>query len=474
MKEMTKLKGLSAIKNIGHMTIAQLFVMVLSIGMSVFVPKFVGISEFSYWQLFIFYASYTGCLHFGLNDGIYLKQGGKQMNDNDKINISNQLWFSIAFQCIMLLGLYSILSFTNDSVDRKIIYLYICIYAIVNNIFNYCGSVLQSINHIKNYSKYLLIDKIFVILYIFVILLCHRKDYDFLIWGYIGGRSLALSILLYNYRPIFLCSLSFKKNVIRKMFSNVAIGYNLMIANIASAFILGVGRFVVDIHYPIEVFGKVSFAFTLTGFVLALISQVGNSVFPILASKGKEFHKKLFPSLEAFLQLLLPICYLAYPIIYSLIYFYLPQYNESLSYFIILFPLCVFEAKISMLYNTYMKVLRLEHKLLVINLLSVSISAILVLLSYHIFQSIYSIIMSLVIAVLFKSFYLNYVISQYLDIKMENIFRDLTVSIICVTPLLIEVFTLYHKFIILIISISIYELFFYKELKSILKKIFVR
>lgn len=469
------MKGKQAIRNIGYMSIAQMVVMLLSIGMSVFVPKFVGVTEFSYWQLFIFYASYTGCLHLGLNDGIYLSHGGKQLSDKDKDSICRQLWCSICIQAIILVALYIILFHVESSTDRQMVYLYICIYAIINNIFNYCASVLQSINQIKKYSICLLYDKIFVILYLIIILICQKKNYDFLIGGYILGRTLALSLLLYYYRPIFFRSVQiFKLSTIKEMKSNILVGYNLMIANIASTFILGVGRFVVDLHYPIEVFGKVSFAFTLTGFVLALISQVGNSVFPVLAAKGVDFHQIVFPSLERLLQLVLPISYLAYPIIHYLICYYLPQYRDSLSYFIILFPLCVFEAKISMLYNTYMKVLRLEHKLLIANIISVIISSCFVLLSYHIFQNIYLIALSLVIAVIFKAFYLRRLISKCLNIIIMRPIRDLIVSIMCVLPLLLESLLLWQQITLIGITMIMYESIYYKDLMNTIKKIFIK
>ena len=474
MKGLNKYKGGTAIKNIGYMSIAQMFVMLLSMGMSIFVPKFVGVTEFSYWQLFIFYASYTGCLHLGLNDGLYLKLGGKQLSDTDKTSITNQLWCSIAIQTIILVVLFFILYFLEKSPDRRLVYLYICIYAVINNVFNYCGSVLQAINQIKNYSECLIVDKVFVIIYIFVILLLNYNSYNLLIWGYIVGRALALSLLLHKNKSIFLNFSTLSSSIFKEMQSNISVGYNLMIANIASSFILGVGRFVVDLHYPIEIFGKVSFAFTLTGFVLALISQVGNSIFPVLATKDNDFHRNTFPAVENLLQLLLPISYLAYPFVYALIHCYLPQYIESLSYFIILYPLCVFEAKNSMLYNTYMKVLRLERKLLRVNLMSVAISAILVLLSYHLFKNIYLIVLSLVVAVIIKAFCLRLLITRQLEIRIDKPNIDLIISTMCVFIMICDMGRFWIQLVILMSSVILYEFIFRTDFKEDIHKLFIK
>ena len=48
------------------------------------VPKLLGIEEFGYWQLFVFYASYVSFFQLGLNDGVYLQHGGEDRGRIDK------------------------------------------------------------------------------------------------------------------------------------------------------------------------------------------------------------------------------------------------------------------------------------------------------------------------------------------------------------------------------------------------------
>ena len=50
---------------------AQLISLILSCITSLILPKVFSTMSFSYWQLFIFYTTYVGFFHFGLNDGIY-------------------------------------------------------------------------------------------------------------------------------------------------------------------------------------------------------------------------------------------------------------------------------------------------------------------------------------------------------------------------------------------------------------------
>lgn len=62
------------VSNVMYALMAQGISLILSVLMALIVPKIMGIEEFSYWQLFLFYSGYSGFFHFGLNDGIYLRE----------------------------------------------------------------------------------------------------------------------------------------------------------------------------------------------------------------------------------------------------------------------------------------------------------------------------------------------------------------------------------------------------------------
>ena len=63
-------------KNLNYTIVANLLILVVSIALNLIVPKFLGVTEYSYWQLYVFYASYVGFFQLGWIDGIYLKIGG--------------------------------------------------------------------------------------------------------------------------------------------------------------------------------------------------------------------------------------------------------------------------------------------------------------------------------------------------------------------------------------------------------------
>ena len=71
--------------------------------MSLLVPKMLGVEEFSYWQLFLFYLSYVGLFHFGITDGMYLKNGGLTYDEINKKEIGSQFWFLFILDFLFLI-----------------------------------------------------------------------------------------------------------------------------------------------------------------------------------------------------------------------------------------------------------------------------------------------------------------------------------------------------------------------------------
>lgn len=92
--QQTKKKN-KLINNIIYAFFAQGVSLLLSVVMSLIVPKVLGVEQFGYWQLFIFYAGYVGFFHFGLNDGIYLKLGGSDYDNLDYNLLGTQFRISI-------------------------------------------------------------------------------------------------------------------------------------------------------------------------------------------------------------------------------------------------------------------------------------------------------------------------------------------------------------------------------------------
>ena len=71
-------KAIEFIKNMSYSISSNLVSLIISTIVILIIPKIIGVEEYGYWQLYLFYTSYIGFLHFGWNDGIYLRYGGKE------------------------------------------------------------------------------------------------------------------------------------------------------------------------------------------------------------------------------------------------------------------------------------------------------------------------------------------------------------------------------------------------------------
>lgn len=425
------IRGKAIIKNLGKVYSALFFTLGFSILMSFYTPKILGVEEFSYWQLFLFYAGYVGMLHLGLNDGIYLKYGGKKLTYNDKQLISGQfgllvITLSILF-CILLVCLYIV---KPQIKNFSTIAILVGIYAIVSNASNFCSYLLQAINEISIYSKAIIADKLFLIIFILVIGFFHIDTYWIISIAYIIGTVITLWIILYKFKDIIPCKFEISKKLFSETFANIKCGINLMLSNVASNVIIGICRFLISISYPIIVFGYVSFTFTLCNFILIFISQIGIAIYPILRTKDYEFHKSFFPKINNFLSLILPFSLILYPLLGLIVKDYLPKYETSFVYFAYLVPICFYDAKTSSLLSPYMKVFRKEKLMLCINVISSITSVILSLLAIYIFKSIILSFLGVCIAIMIRNILYSLYLHRHFNNKTTILSSDILIGLL--------------------------------------------
>lgn len=110
---------------------------------------------------------------------------------------------------------------------------------------------------------------------------------------------------------------------------------------------------------------------------LTFVNAVGVVMFPLLRRTNQEKLPNLFVTLR---NLFVPITYgilLFYVPAKYILAAWLPEYAESLKFMGILFPIIIYEGRMSLLINTYLKALRKEKTILFVNLTTLSLSLIL-------------------------------------------------------------------------------------------------
>lgn len=414
------MKSSKFIRNLFYAFGAQFISLILSALMSLVVPKMLGIEDYSFWQLFIFYCGYSGFLHFGLVDGIYLKYGGKEYNKLDFPLIGSQFLLSLVVQLIIAICIVIMATDYGLEKERLFVVYGTLVYMIIYNASAFLGYIFQSVNQTKKYSISIMIDRTFFIIIVLTALFRNISDFHFFVNFYIVSKVAALLYCMYSGKNIIFAKKMINRRVFKEMLINISIGSKLLVANIASALILGIGRLFIDDVWGVTAFGKISFALSMTIFFLQFISQVSMVLFPALRQIDKEQLRDLYNYIRNGLSIFLPIIFIFYIPMKIILSIWLPQYRESLEYMALLLPLCTFDGKMQMLCNTYFKVLRKENLLLLFNVLTALISLVLCAIGAYVINSINIIIIFMVLSIAFRSVLSEIYLAKVLGVKIKK------------------------------------------------------
>lgn len=397
--------------------LAQGVSLMLSFLTSFILPRFLDVENFSFWQLFTFYVTYVGVFHFGINDGVYLKYGGTVFEDMDRELVSGQFKCLFLIQ-VVIVGFLGYIAFVvNIESERKFVLIFTLLYMLVFNLTNYLSYIFQAANLTKLYSYSVILDKVFFMLAIVFLFLSGNKVFQPYVVFYLGGKIASLIYCLYKGKSVIFCRISSRERVICELEDSMKIGIKLTLSSMSSMMILGVGRFMIDSHWGVVVFGKVSFALSLTTFVLAFVQQIGMVFFPALRRVGEATQIQVYQTMRRFCFFIMPFIYLLMLPGKWVIAIWLPQYTDSLYYLGILLPICVFDSKMNMIFNTYFKVLRKEKTLLQVNMFSLALSCVLSVIGTYIMESYWFVIVGMVISVVFRSLYSELNINQFIGIR---------------------------------------------------------
>ena len=136
----------SLIRNLIYAFSAQGISLILSVLMSMIVPKLLGVEDYSYWQLFIFYIGYVGFSHFGLTDGIYLRLGGSVYEELDYVKYKTQLVLSLLIQFSIAVVALFVFSLVQIESMRMTVLSWTFIYMLIFNAAGYLGYIFQAVN----------------------------------------------------------------------------------------------------------------------------------------------------------------------------------------------------------------------------------------------------------------------------------------------------------------------------------------
>ncbi|WP_251615610.1 lipopolysaccharide biosynthesis protein [Pumilibacter muris] len=381
---------------------AQIISMAVSFVTALIVPRFIDVYQYASWQIYVLYAGYVGVLHFGLLDGLVLRYSKYDYDELDKERLRSQFKILLLFTCA-LTTVVTIVSATVLGGDYKLIFIFVGIAIVTKNLVTYGSYMFQITNRINKYAVMIIAQRLAYGLIVVALLLFGVKDFYWYCAADLCGDAVGMGIgFIFNKGLYFQKALGLKE-AFKELKINVASGIILMLANWSAALMVGSAKMITQWRWNELVFGKVSFAFSISNIFLSFVTAISVVMFPSLKRADEEKLPEMYGQIRKILSFILFFAMLFYFAGCWILNKWIPKYSVSLTYLGILLPIIIYSSKVSLLTNNYLKVYRKEKAMMVVNLVSIAIGVIAFLLSAYVFNSLNAVLISVVIVVMLNS-----------------------------------------------------------------------
>ncbi|HFI0639750.1 TPA: hypothetical protein ACGO3K_001875 [Streptococcus suis] len=381
-------------------------------------PKLIGVEEYGYWQLYLFYTSYVGFAHLGWIDGIYLKYGGEEFEHLDKQKFFSQFISYSIFQIIVAIIIFIIGNSFGGGSSKEFIFNMLSLTLLATNLRFFVIYLLQTTNLIKESARIMILDRLLYVGLLVALLAGGIYSYKLMIVVDVLGRFISLLYGIYLCRDIVIQNLSLFKFDIEEIIDNIKVGSNLMLSNVASMLVIGTVRLGIERKWDVSTFGKISLTLSISNLIMTFINAVGIVIFPMLKRTDETELPNLYVRIRTLLMpVLLGFLLLFFPL-RAVLTIWLPKYSDSILYMCLIFPISVFEGKMALLINTYLKAFRMERTILFVNVLSMVLSVLLTFITTFIFPNLILATLSITFLLFFRCFLAEILLSKKLGVSV--------------------------------------------------------
>ncbi|WP_215827526.1 hypothetical protein [Pelorhabdus rhamnosifermentans] len=409
-----------SIKNITFSVAANMISILFSVLMILVVPKVVGVEGYGFWQLYVFYAALGSWFQLGWVDGVYLRYAGISYNDINRNKMATQFWLLWLFEFFVASFIFCAVGLLWEETDK----VYIVGAAFLSNIILTPRSlvlyVLQITNRIKEYAVNTILEKVLFLIFLVAAYSLSKFEFRYIIISDLLAKVLTLMYLMFLCKDLVFTKLESLNSGIKEAYNNIGVGIKLMFANMASILILAIIRWGISQRWDVATFGKVSLTLSISNFLMVFINAVSVVLFPILKRTNETKLPEIYTTLRNCLSVaLLGLLSVYYPL-KTVLSIWLPKYADSLVYMAVLFPICLFESKVSLLINTYLKSLRQERILLRINSMAVVVSLLFTFVTIYWLHDLNLAVMSIVVVFAFRCVMAEYFLGILLNLDLQQ------------------------------------------------------
>ena len=447
---------------------AQGISLMVGIVLNLIVPKFIDEYQYAYWQTYMLYISYVGILHFGILDGIVLRYSQYDYEELDKPLIRSQFVALLIIDSLIATVVICIAYLSFGGITRSIVIL-VAIGVITKNVFTYTSYTFQITNRINKYAILVIAQRLFYGIGILALIAGGIRNFALFSVVDLGADLFGILLGSRFNKGLYFGSLPKFEKIISEIKSNFLAGILLLIANWASTLLIGSAKMIVQWRWDELVFGKVSFAFSVSNLFLAFVTAISVVLFPSLKRMNQEDLPAVYKKIRGAVSPLLFFAMLFYFPGCVILRAWLPRYAESLRYLGILLPIIVFASKVSLLTNNYLKAYRKENLMLKINVFSIVVGIIVYLGCAYALNNIDILLAGIVAVIMMRSILSEVAVTKTISMNftkefiIEGIMTGIFIACTCI-------FKPATGFLVYAIFMIIYTMSHFNDIKSMIPK----
>lgn len=369
-------------KGIIYVFIANIINLIINLFTGFVLPKLLSIESYGNIKLFQLYITYIGILHFGFADGMYLKNGGKNIKEINNKEVLEEFKTFKLFQTIVTL-----IAIIMSALLKNEMLLFCAIVILPINVGNYIRNLYQAIGEFKKYSKFTNINTLLIFVINIILLLIIKTDnyYTYII-SYIITYFIYWLIIEKENKKLFKKEKAEPK--IKYLKEDIKSGFFLMIGNFCNVIFTSIDRIFVQNLLGTIKFAFYSFAVSVENLMNVFITPISTVMYNYLCNnKNHEKVIKIKRLILLFAVFIISIVFGAKFIINT----WIQKYNDAIIVMILLFAAQYVSIIIRCMHVNLYKAEKKQNRYFTIMLFVVVLSIILNVILYNMNKSIESI-----------------------------------------------------------------------------------
>lgn len=367
MKDSSFSKG---IRNIKYSFLSQLVILIVGVLKTLIVPSILTVPTYAYWQMYLFYISYIGFFYLGFNDGILLKYGKYDYEKLPFEKLRSSMVFYVFMLCLFSVGVF-LFALTIQDAQKAFVMIVIALSIVMMGLNGVMVYVFLITNQIRRHSFFSAVDAVSILVGAILLLLLKQDQYQILVVFVFFIKLISVIAMCVMCKDLFVGRRASLTEGFLEFVDNIRVGSMLMIAQVMSMLITGIGRLIIEYTQAVEQYAYYSFGMTIINVIMVAVVAVSTVMYPTLGRIDQKLLPSYYKKLSAYITDFNVVSLLAYFPAYLLIGLLFPQYLAMLPYLSIFFVMLTWQAKTNIITNSYFRVLRMEGQMLLINVTGV-------------------------------------------------------------------------------------------------------